>query len=454
MKEHRATVRLLSHAPYGHTLNRRQVLSPDREWCVYDTRNHDPDIGITTSIERLHLKSGDVELLYSTLDSVHCPNVSSFGPGVGAVAYHPNQDKVIFIHGLTDCSEASPYAMSRRFGAVLDLPTGSLTALETRCTESPIAFGHLSGGTHAHSWSPSGARVSFTYDDALAPNYARTVGWAEFHADSDASIPTLKLIPTPKPRGNTRSESPTFPTGGSFTGASNCYLLTTCSEGSGIQQAVEECWVGEDAIAFLGKVQCPDSGATRFEIFLAHLLSARAMKDFKPESVKRNQVGTPSLNEYVRIEQLTELGGQPFPGVQGPRHWLIADSEGEWIYFLAKDENGIVQLNRVHSRSSERERLTDLSNGIEGQPSLSGDDKRVAFVSNQKLHWWDSANRATHCVEEVSFLGRSGSSCPSNVLRGSYVGAAHFVDDRSWIVNRYATIDGKDYLQILKVDLI
>ncbi|RLT13239.1 MAG: DUF3748 domain-containing protein, partial [Planctomycetota bacterium] len=163
---------------YGHFLNHRQAISHCGRYLVYDTRNADSDIAKTTRIESLDLRDNSIRILYDThSQSIH-------GPGVGAVVCHPLRSTVVFIHGLTHCDELQPYSMTRRFGACLHIepsvpnsdPKSKLVSIESRSLQTAIPWGVLRGGTHAHSFSSDGTWISFTYNDALAPEH-RTVGF-------------------------------------------------------------------------------------------------------------------------------------------------------------------------------------------------------------------------------------------------------------------------------------
>ena len=100
---------------YGHTLNHRQVLSPDGQWVAYDSRNEDSHIAQTDTVEMVHIDSGEIVRLYQT------PTQSLFGPGVGAVAFHPHERRVVFLHGLENNSIDCKYSAARRFGALVDV---------------------------------------------------------------------------------------------------------------------------------------------------------------------------------------------------------------------------------------------------------------------------------------------------------------------------------------------
>ena len=86
--------RQLTFGKYGHTLNRRQSISPDGKWIVYDTRNEDSHIDRTHAIEMVSHDSGEISRLYET--NQH----TNEGPGVGSAAFHTNLNQHVFIPGL------------------------------------------------------------------------------------------------------------------------------------------------------------------------------------------------------------------------------------------------------------------------------------------------------------------------------------------------------------------
>ena len=103
----------LTNEKYGHTLNVTQIFSPDGKWLVFDTRNDDTHISRTGSICKLNIVTKEIVELYKTR------NQSIYGPGVGAAAWNPVNDSIIFIHGLLNCDKKKPYSFTRRFGAII-----------------------------------------------------------------------------------------------------------------------------------------------------------------------------------------------------------------------------------------------------------------------------------------------------------------------------------------------
>ena len=414
------------------------------------------------------------------------PSPGLSGPGMGAAAYHPHLDRVIFIHGLFKYSAEKPYGITRRFGAILDIANKQMQPMESRSVHKPVPLSILSGGTHAHSWSPDGKRVSFTYDDALDEGSNRTVGWAEFLTsdgtmDSHSNEPvdsSCKSIPS-NLDGLQSSSGDLFSDlfGGfeSFRGAAPCFLLARCSEDGPLLQGVEECWVGNDRIAFLGKIRSVVSGVERFEIFIGNLPDRRRIEEWNAgeRCAKSNRsavwaemlppcvpsslfAGAPEATELeasYNLQPLTDFEGGVHAGIQGPRHWLVADRDGEWVYFIRKDDQGVVQLMRVHSRSRIVEQLTRLNSSIEGQIAVAPCGTKVAFVKDERIHVWNAPTGELWQIDEQKFLDLPGNAISRNRLVGTYVGAPHFIDGASWLINRYVLVEGTPFLQIIKVSL-
>ena len=431
----KASVRLLTFRSGGHTLNRRQALSPNRDWAVFDTRNDDTMIGQTNSVERIELKSGKIERLYET------DNQTQFGPGVGAVAFHPTLDRVLFIHGVLNCDASRPYGMARRFGAIVDVEDpNAMFPAEGRIVDSEPPLGILSGGTHAHSWSPSGKRISFTYNDARNVNMARTVGFTTTEIQSP-----FRQWDAVSKLGNAYDKSENF--GGRF--ASFLVLIPGAStklvngQGVVIQQALEECWLDEHRLAFLGTVETV-GGQPIQEIFVATIPTDVSLED----AVKSRSKGM--VPPGVTLERITNSSFTG-PRVSGPRHWLTADPSGAWIYTLAKDQHGIVQLARVASTGGSLELLTQLTESIEGQMSCSPCGQVVGFICDGKIHAWSSATREVGCWHDSRWIDCEGVRITPPILDSGYVGAIHFVDCDTIIANRYIRIDDSPYVQIVEV---
>ena len=108
------TITQLTHSERGHTLHHNGGFSGDGQWIVFDGRNDDTKIGETSEIGVVNLFTGEEKIIYQT------KNPSQYGPGVGAASFSPENNRVIFIHGLLNGKE-KPYDLTRRTGVAIDL---------------------------------------------------------------------------------------------------------------------------------------------------------------------------------------------------------------------------------------------------------------------------------------------------------------------------------------------
>src|SRR5690606_7948596 len=146
----------------NHDLDNNDNFSPDGNWLVYDKRTREGGIGGCPSIERVNIRTGEVQVLY------HLPENKPYGPGVGAASYHPVEARVIFIHGLSTVTEANPYQQWRRTGVTVDAAKpGVPHFMDSRDIMRPFTAGALRGGTHRHEWSRDGKWIGYTYNDAI-----------------------------------------------------------------------------------------------------------------------------------------------------------------------------------------------------------------------------------------------------------------------------------------------
>ncbi|MCY3006808.1 MAG: DUF3748 domain-containing protein [Planctomycetota bacterium] len=393
MRGLQAQVRQRTFGDYGHFLNHRQTLSHCGRYLVYDTRNADPDISKTTRIESLDLLDDTVSILYDThSQSIH-------GPGVGAAVCHPLRSTVVFIHGLTHCDELQPYAMTRRFGACIHVepsnrdsgPRGKLTAIESRSLQPEIPWGVLGGGTHAHSFSSDGRWISFTYNDALAPEH-RTVGIAIVDRwDSDADqVPELQVRKFEE----------------EFQGIGWAAVILVPDQT--IESAREECWLPHPTLrqlAFVGRIPIRTANPTQNpqerwidEVFVAQLpeqadrwprLLDPPLPDPQiPASQRANaqranaRVSSPP---GIQVRRLTHTESAVHPGVQGPRHWLMASNCGSWIYTLMKDPQGTVRMVRVSVQDGQWEWISKNQESITHAPAIDSSTGRISYLTGKRL---------------------------------------------------------------------
>src|SRR5690349_12905041 len=149
--------RQLTTAPHGHILSNANVWSLDGEWIVYDVRSDAAGSQFDgTRIERVHVASGRVEVLYESERGAHC----------GVASYSPVDDRVAFILGPENPTPDWEYAFHHRQGVIVDAARpGEAKNLDARDIVAPFTPGALRGGTHVHIFSGDGQWISFTYDD-------------------------------------------------------------------------------------------------------------------------------------------------------------------------------------------------------------------------------------------------------------------------------------------------
>jgi hypothetical protein len=363
----------------GHTLNHRQVFSPSGRDAYFDARNVDTEIMKTDRVGRIDLGTGEIDWVYQV------PNAGPFGPGVGAVACHPQRDRCIFIHGLRNCDAVKPYGATRRFGAMLDpdVPSGSIRSAEARCMRQNPQCGSLRGGTHAHSWSADGRAISFTYNDA----------WVEERHHDGQGPPDLRTVGvmwTDRPVEVSEPDSENF--------SGDCYAMLVASVShraepgtDAIEMAREECFLGSGSrgIAFLGRVRTV-SGGTIDEVFVARWPESPALASGSSIPDADGRLETPA---FVRIERVTRSEGRKYPGVSGPRSWLVASPDGRRVVCPMKDDDGIVQVAAVDLESGQIEYLTHLATSLESPLALDRRGERISLMSEGRIGILDVATR-------------------------------------------------------------
>jgi hypothetical protein len=371
--------------PVGHTLNHRQVFSPTGRFAYFDSRNADTQIASTDRIGRIDLQTCEIDWLYRVQEP------SPFGPGVGAVACHPERERLIFIHGLLHCGPEYPYRATRRFGAVLDVrhPASSVIEhAEARCIASAPPCGALRGGTHAHSWSADGRAISFTYNDAWVeqlhhegsgPVDLRTVGVMYCDQPVEAASPD-----------SSRSLSENF-SGTAYAMVVAPVSSCPCPGTDAIDSAREECFLGRSrhALAFIGRVRT-QQGEAIDEVFVSRWPERPVL----PSGVcSIDGEGRLEVPPFVKADRVTRTEDRPFPGVSGPRAWLVAAPDGNAIYCPMRDDAGVVQVAAVDIGSGQIEYLTDLATPLESPLALDESGSQISLVSEGKIGILDLVSR-------------------------------------------------------------
>ena len=308
----------------NHALDNNDNFSPDDRFLCYDTRGtiFNEDIGNCQTIEKVEIATGKETVLYSPKETIHGEKAA---PGVGAVSFHPKENKVIFIHGpnVNEVKERGYYDKPNRTGVTANGDgSGQWQNVEMRdvATDRPTTPGAHRGGTHRHEYSRNGIRVGFTYDDFLNHDYDRTIGYMEPNENvPEGYTHYFALLVKPAKKGESKPGE--------------------------IEKAHSDSWVDYDGTkrAFVGKVRAENGVDYENDLFVAEI----------PESVDITTAFSGNGKEYpappkgIKIRRLT--------------HNMEADGivrgsfDGKNIAFYAPDKNGVKQIFIIPSDGNDND---------------------------------------------------------------------------------------------------
>lgn len=364
----------ISFSDKNHYLDNNDNFSPDNRFLCYDTRGtiFNDNIGNSKTIEKIEISTGIESVLY------HPESVTGeqAAPGVGAVSWHPSEDKVIFIHGpsVDEVEERGYYGMTNRTGVEVSTDGNQTTTkvdLRDVSISRPTVPGAQRGGTHRHEYSRNGKRIGFTYDDFLNTDYDRTIGYME--------------------------QNPIAPAGYSHYFA---VILKPAEKGKSnpgeIEKAYGDSWVDPAGTmrAFVGKVRAENGVDYQTDLFVADI----------PEKVDITTSFSGNAKEYpkppkgIKIRRLTHSGN-----VEG----IVRGSfDGILIAFLSRDISGVRQVYVIDSQGS------DLSRDIARKPR-----QLTHFSSDASAPRWHpeknwlfalcNGNVAAICAETGNVFGKT-----------------------------------------------
>jgi len=362
----------------GHTIHNTQVFSSDDQWVVFDSRNEENRIPETEFVKMVNTESGEIKTLYQT------QNQSEYGPGVGAATFSTTDRRVLFIRGLLNCDRNNPYSFSRRTGVAIDIDRPLFPIyLDARDVAYPFTPGAHRGGSHAHTWSGDGKRISYTYNDEVINRLSQI----------DDDFQDLRTVGVMFPKQVTVSNDDGVE---NFSGQMFSVIVVKVTEmpkkGSDeINKAFDEGWIGKDgyvnhegkhikyAIAFQGNV-IDTSGNQKTEVFVVDLPQELASEEKGAllEGAENSRMGIPSGVSQRRVT-FTEKG------ILGPRHWLRTNAEGTLIAFLSEDTNGIIQVFGVNTNGGAVQQLTHAAQSIQGPFNFSPDGHSIAYFSGNAV---------------------------------------------------------------------
>lgn len=381
--------RQITTAPYGHMLTNAAVWSADSRWIVYDTRSTaDGAVFDGARIERVEVETGRVERLYESRNGARC----------GVVTASPVDDRVVFILGPERPTPDWQYGPARRQGIVVDPSRPEMAEnLDARDLVPPFTPGALRGGSHVHLFSGDGRLVSFTYEDAIlemasADPMGRPAGGEpperNLRGVGVSVCGKAVRVPATHPRNHD---------GSAFT-----VLVTALHDaprpGSDeISRACEEGWVGARgyrradgswqryALAFQGHVATAD-GTTIAEVFVVDLPDDPAALTVPADGPLAGMpLQRPFPPRSVRQRRLTFTADRPYPGLQGPRHWIRSNPDGSRIAFLMRDDAGLAQLFTVSPLGGEPVQITRDPWEVMSAFTWSLDGRWIAYAADTSV---------------------------------------------------------------------
>ncbi|BBO31305.1 DUF3748 domain-containing protein [Lacipirellula parvula] len=378
--------RQLTTAPHGHILTNANVWSPDGEWIVYDIRSDAAgSVFDGTRVERVHVPTGRVEVLYESQRGACC----------GVASYSPVDDRVAFILGPEDPTPDWEYGPHHRQGVIVDAANpGVALNLDARDLTPPFTGGALRGGTHVHIFSGDGAWISFTYDDHVLTTREPTGQGDLNQRNVGVAVP---LGGVSVPRSHPRNHD------GAFYSTLVTRTVRQPRPGSDeIAKAYEDAWVGvagyqrangshqERALAFLGDA-IGENGKPLTELFIVDLPPLHGIRKAGDGPLQ----GTPTLRPQPPLavvqRRLTFTAERKYPGIQGVRHWPRSSPDGSQIACLMRDDNGVVQLWLVSPNGGSPRQLTRDPWDVASAFTWNRDGSAIAYVADGSVMVADAA---------------------------------------------------------------
>jgi Tol biopolymer transport system component len=234
-------------------------------------------------------------------------------------------------------------------------------------------------------FSPDGAAVCFTYEDAVleAAAAAGTNAEQSLRCVGVSVCGRPILVPKTHPRNHD---------GSAFTVLASRLTDAPRPGSDEISRAFEEAWIGTNgyvradgsrqrrAIAFQSDVVTA-TGVTISEVFVLDLpddLAALSIAGDGP--IAGTAVTRPAPPRGVTQRRLTFTADRQHPGIQGPRHWLRSSPDGSRIAFLMRDDAGIVQIFTVDPAGGQPRQVTYGATSIASAFSWSPDGRHLACV--------------------------------------------------------------------------
>ncbi|WP_110955467.1 DUF3748 domain-containing protein [Anaerosinus massiliensis] len=366
----------LTKSPNGHQLVNKNIFSPDSSWIVYDVRSQD-HIFDSECIEKVNIHTKERVVLYKASNQAK----------VGVASYHPFENKVAFIHGPEFPTEEYSYSAVHRYGAMVDEKNlMHAENIDARDVTIPFTPGALRGGTHVHIWHSDSSMMSYTYEDEILADVMQE------SAEQDMNIRNVGVTVFNK-------HIAVHPGKRNFDGYFSVLVTKTNAnaqpDSDDIVKALEEGWIGKNgyvkkdgnrqkkALAFQGFVIGKD-GMQVPEVYRVDLPDDLTISgDSGP--IQGTVSKRPQPPEGVVQTRLTFTTDRKYPGIQGPRHWLRTNPDGSKIAYMAKDDQGVVQIWTVPTTGGTPAQVTHHPFSIQTGFSWSPDGEYFAYGADNSL---------------------------------------------------------------------
>jgi hypothetical protein len=169
-----------------------------------------------------------------------------------------------------------------------------------------------------------------------------------------------------------------------------------------ISRAFSDAWVGtkgyrqpdgtwQRARAFLGKLRTK-KGKELVEVFIVDIPD-RIDVPGDDGPLEGTKTTMPMPPKGTKQRRLTYTENRKYPGVViEPRHWVRSSPDGSRISFLAKDDNGIVQVFFVSPLGGEPVQVTHHNSPIQSTVRWNPDGNKICYVCDNSIFICDVAD--------------------------------------------------------------
>jgi len=372
-------IRVTHDSSKNHDLDKNDNFSPDDKWIVYDTRTDKGGIGGCSLIEKVNVETGETIVMYELKDNKY------YGPGAAAVSYNHTENRIIFIHGLMNCTEENQYQQWRRTGVMVDDSAPNVPIhMDSRDVTEPFTPGALRGGTHRHEFSGDGNWVGYTYNDAIMKAYEdktgepwnlRTIGVSKrgmpVKVDDDGngenvngewfSVLVVRVVPKPTPGSDEISNA----SGDSWVGV-NGY--------------VNDAGKRQMARGFTGAVRDKNGNEVK-EVFIVDIPDDITVPgEFGP--LEGTSTTFPMPPKGTAQRRLTFTADSEYPGCDGN---VRSKPDGTLLTFLAADKNGVKQVFAISPKGGTPKQITFHNSNVSCAPRWSPDGNKICYMWNKSI---------------------------------------------------------------------